>query len=40
MRLKTNSKRWGDMRLSLKVIKIFGVNYTVIGRVFWGIMEV
>ena len=34
MRLKTNSKGWGDMRLSLKVGKKFRVNYTIICRVF------
>ena len=39
MRLKTNSKRWGDMRLSLKVGKKFGANYTIIGRVFGYRME-
>ena len=36
VRLKTNSKGWGDMRLSLKVEKKIGVSYTIIGRVFWN----
>ena len=39
VRLKTNSKGWGDMKLSLKVGNKFRVNYTIIGKVFWYKME-
>ena len=39
VRLKTHSKGWADMRLSIKVRKKFGVNYTIIGRGFWYVME-
>ena len=34
-RLKTNSKGWGDNYVGKK----FGVNYTIIGRIFWYRME-
>ena len=39
VRLKTNSKGWGGMRLSLKVGKKFRVNYTIIRRIFGYRME-